>query len=353
MKKGLLFLVFFVLLFNCSWGQWSTVATDNFNDFSIGFDQVGFSKQGYGAESGGSADKCAYDKNVGSSPNGYVSKLILLESGFTYRFSYYAKRAQSASCGVTLKYDLNTGNGGTSISSEFTPPKRTGAQAGDNFVSNTIAGDGNSYYLKAVVTTGNSTDVKLRIDGFKVERMATLPIKLKNFTATTKNSQNILSWATSSEVNNDYMAIERSADGRKFVELGRVLGAGTSYETQEYSFVDEAPLKGLNYYRLRQVDFDGQATYHKVVSILVGENEGDIRIAPTAVNDQAVVFLPETIRTSAQMNIYDITGKLWHTATLAAGSTQESLNMGHLPNGQYILQVIEGGNVSTVRFNKL
>ena len=103
----------------------------------------------------------------------------MLESGYDYRFSYYAKRANLATCGVTLKYDSNMGNTGTSASSEFTPPKRAGSEAGDNFVSDIITGDGNQYYLKAVVTTGNSSDVKLRIDGFKVERMPNAPLTTK------------------------------------------------------------------------------------------------------------------------------------------------------------------------------
>ncbi|MCB0556998.1 MAG: hypothetical protein KDD02_25850, partial [Phaeodactylibacter sp.] len=48
---------------------------------------------------------------------------------------------------------------------------------------------------------------------------------------------------------------------------GRVQGAGTTLEPQEYSFIDEKPLRGLNYYRLRQVDFDGAVEYHKVISV--------------------------------------------------------------------------------------
>ncbi len=167
----LIFTILFVVGFSVfSFGQWSTIQTDNFDNFPTGFTQTGFSNQGYGAESGGSSDKCAYDKNVGSSPSSYVSVQVTLQSGYNYRFSYYSKRANTASCGLTLKYDNSSGNGGTNVSSEFTPPKRSGSEAGDLYTSNVISGDGNSYYLKIVVTTGNSSDVKLRIDGFKLER---------------------------------------------------------------------------------------------------------------------------------------------------------------------------------------
>ncbi len=163
--------IFVSLLFisGNAWGQWTTVESDNFNNFSTGFVQSGCSKQQYGAETGGTSDYCAYDKNVGASSGTYVGKFITLESGYTYRFSYYIKKANSASCKLTLKYG-GADNGGTTVSSEFTPPTRGGTSAGDQYISDEITGDDNSYALKAVVTTGNSSDVKLRIDGFLVER---------------------------------------------------------------------------------------------------------------------------------------------------------------------------------------
>jgi len=167
-------LVLFLLIFgiNFSFGQWSNVDTNNFDDFDTGFTQFGFSRRGFGAEVGGISDKCAYDKNVGSSPTSYIALQYTLDVGFEYRFSYMAKRAQTASCYLTLKYDAATGNSGTSVSAEFTPPKRTGSETGDRYTSDVITGDGNTYYLKVVVTTGNSSDVKLRLDGFLLEKQA-------------------------------------------------------------------------------------------------------------------------------------------------------------------------------------
>jgi len=84
------------------WGQWTTVASDNFDNFPTGFSQSGFTIQSYGAETGGTSDWSAYDANVGASPTGYVSKQITLEAGYTYRFSYMAKRANAATCALTL-----------------------------------------------------------------------------------------------------------------------------------------------------------------------------------------------------------------------------------------------------------
>src|SRR5690606_7492371 len=87
---------------------------------------------------------------------------------------------------------------------------------------------------------------------------APLPITLTTFTARQLEATKVtLDWTTASEENNDYFAIEYSADGRHFDELGMVRGAGSTTTSQHYSFIHHHPVAGSNYYRLRQVDFDG------------------------------------------------------------------------------------------------
>ncbi len=168
MKKTLLFTIFTLIAF-WGYGQWTIVEEDHFDDFPTGFEKSGFGSGGYGAEGGGESDKCAYVKKPATTD--YVSKKIKLSVGCKYRFSYMMKRAKSKTCGVTLKYEIDAGTGGTDASAEIIPPKKAGSAAGDRFTSEEIIGDGNDYYLKAVVTNGNgSKDVRLRIDGFRVEK---------------------------------------------------------------------------------------------------------------------------------------------------------------------------------------
>ena len=157
-----------IFFFNFGFSQYTQIDYNDFTNFPTGFSQSGFSNQGFGVEVGGSSDKCAYDKIPAT--NGYVSIQATLSSGYNYRFSFRAKRAKTATCGLTLKYASTVGSGGTSVSSEFTPPKQNGSGTGTEYVSNIIVGDGNTYYLKIVTTTGNSSQVKVRIDGYKLER---------------------------------------------------------------------------------------------------------------------------------------------------------------------------------------
>ncbi len=96
-----------------------------------------------------------------------------------------------------------------------------------------------------------------------------LPIQLMYFNAEVcdYNKQVCLNWATASEINNDYFTIERSNNASEFTEIVKINGAGTSYVNHNYNYVDEQPINGLSYYRLKQTDFDNTFTYSPIVAI--------------------------------------------------------------------------------------
>ena len=114
-----------------------------------------------------------------------------------------------------------------------------------------------------------------------------LPIELIYFKAKLENSIVKLSWATASEINNDYFSVERSSDAIHFEEIVRQKGVRNSTFTLFYSDKDENPISGNNYYRLKQTDFDGNFTYSDidVVSNKLGtENNSDIEILSVVPN---------------------------------------------------------------------
>ncbi|MBX2914606.1 MAG: hypothetical protein KF856_04945 [Cyclobacteriaceae bacterium] len=94
-----------------------------------------------------------------------------------------------------------------------------------------------------------------------------LPVELVSFTAVADNGRVNLDWVTASELNNDFFTIQRSADGVEFASLGLVDGQGTKNSTTTYQFVDENPMAGINYYRLKQTDFDGTSAYSNIVAV--------------------------------------------------------------------------------------
>ncbi len=94
-----------------------------------------------------------------------------------------------------------------------------------------------------------------------------LPVTLSSFVGRTDLSRIALSWSTASELNFDYFDVERSADAIDFMSIGKVTGHGTSNVRNDYSLVDEKPLIGKNYYRLKSVDFDYYTEYFKVIAV--------------------------------------------------------------------------------------
>jgi hypothetical protein len=94
-----------------------------------------------------------------------------------------------------------------------------------------------------------------------------LPIELLSFKASKGITNVKLSWATASELNFHYFEVERSTDGVNFSAIGRITGNGTTNVRQDYSFEDEKPLIGKNYYQLKAVDFDGYTERFQVVMV--------------------------------------------------------------------------------------
>lgn len=94
-----------------------------------------------------------------------------------------------------------------------------------------------------------------------------LPVELVYFEGENVGRENILSWQTASELNNDYFILERSKGTNDFIEIGVIQGHGTTSETNNYSFVDNGFSASTNYYRLTQVDNDGNSEVHNLIAL--------------------------------------------------------------------------------------
>jgi len=94
-----------------------------------------------------------------------------------------------------------------------------------------------------------------------------LPVKLLSFTGKNNGGYNSLEWKTEGGTNTDYFEIDRSSDSRNFEALGIVNGRGGLSPAYSYSFIDNHPLNGINYYRLRQTDNDGTFTHSQIIAL--------------------------------------------------------------------------------------
>lgn len=105
------------------------------------------------------------------------------------------------------------------------------------------------------------------IDNFNITCSSYLPIELLSFNGENLGSYNNLKWTTASEINNDYFTIQRSEDGYNWDIIGKVDGSGNSTDLKSYSLIDDSYNSVLNYYRLKQTDFNGDYKYSDITTI--------------------------------------------------------------------------------------
>lgn len=135
-----------------------------------------------------------------------------------------------------------------------------------------------------------------------------LPIQLISFDARKLAEKVQLNWTTASELNNESFTIERSANGKEFEAIGTVAGAGTSSTIQKYRFTDEKPVKGINYYQLRQKDFNGESSLSKVVAVSSDSKSLEIiQVQNAGPSLKMEIISPTDAETD--ILVYDLAGK--------------------------------------------
>lgn len=167
-----------------------------------------------------------------------------------------------------------------------------------------------------------------------------LPIDLIDFQAKLNIDQVDLTWATASEINNEFFILEKSFDAKNWVEIIKRAGAGNSNARIDYKDVDPTPYLGTSYYRLRQIDFDGQTDSSIIRAI--NFNEQDVfSIYPNPTNNKVLIVSEHEFKNSVKVKNsigQDITQSI---LIVKISSNQVQLNLETIPSGTYVLQVGE------------
>lgn len=180
-----------------------------------------------------------------------------------------------------------------------------------------------------------------------------LPIELLVFEANLVKDRVDIYWETASELNNDFMAVERSTDGKDFETIQTVKGKSYSDDLMQYEHTDNKPLIGTSYYRLRQVDFDGTTTYHKAVAVRFNSEKTDWIMYPNPANNVFTIAFNDIIEENTTISIIDGFGRVIKDLEVQPGLSQVLLNTAELVPGTYLLQVGNKNSFVSKRFVKL
>jgi hypothetical protein len=180
-----------------------------------------------------------------------------------------------------------------------------------------------------------------------------LPIELSVFTGQCSANGTLLNWTTATETNNDFFTIERSSDGEHFLTVKFVDGAGNSSSPLYYSALDEEPPYGLNYYRLKQTDFDGHFTYSPIIAVEEECAMRGIKLYPNPATDQLTVSLHDSDKT-LQCEILDAFGRpvALPLPRISPENTIVILDIRNLAPGLYFVCITSGSNRFRQKFIK-
>jgi hypothetical protein len=277
----------------------------------------------------------SYDFPVGHATNGYQRANITFTSATTIpqllaRFDTYGvlPLGPLASECPTNTYNalqvLNNGYWTISASANPTSGTYTTTLYNTNYTNSAgaagwtvIKGTSTATYAlngTCAASTVN-TVVRTGMNGFSVfgvgQSVLPLPVELVSFTGFAFEDHNRLEWTTASEVNNHFFDLERSDDGINFFSIGRVNGHGTTSMRNDYSFNDYSPIEGTNYYRLRQVDYNGAVTYSQIVTIEFHRGNMTVtNIKPNPTNGEVNFDFNSPLESTIHVVITDVTGRV-------------------------------------------
>lgn len=194
-------------------------------------------------------------------------------------------------------------------------------------------------------------DQQVRIDDMTITGTGpctepSLPVTFIDFIVKKSEKKLDLEFSTGSEVNNDYFAIERSAEGINFVEIGRIKGLGNTNFQHRYRFRDETPLIGENYYRIKQYDYDGKYMYSNIQTEYINHTGNGVKIN---INDAEIWIFSDV--ENYELLLYNSAGQLMAKEKVMSGF--QTFDIMYLKPGAYFLTITDKEMVTVQKFVKI
>ncbi len=181
----------------------------------------------------------------------------------------------------------------------------------------------------------------------------TLPISLTSFTGAANTNTVRLNWSTASEISNQYFEVLRAGEDRNFVSLGRLNGAGNSSTSKSYSFDDNNPATGNNYYQLKQHDVDGKSTSFGPVAVKFGLAEDSFSVLSTS-ESSVSVSISSAAAKEGVISYLGIDGRVLYKQNI---SVKSGINTFNIPVDQLtgrigVISFTSGGEQKSLKISR-
>jgi hypothetical protein len=230
-----------------------------------------------------------------------------------------------------------------------------------NFSAAGLTADNKLDFISLIVNSNSNADGEIILDDLRyanhlidLNDPTVLPVSLLSFDAQ-KASQGVnLSWSTASESNNAKFEIERAKDDGVFRKIGEVQGAGNSNKTLFYNFIDNSPINGNNYYRLKQIDFDGQYQYYgpRVINYTLEHIQSSYVYRVSTHEYNVVVQAKEKHQGTITINNLNGQKVYEQKVTLNEGENTYSISLAGAADGIYLLNLRSKEYTNSIKFVK-
>ena len=212
--------------------------------------------------------------------------------------------------------------------------------SGVNFVGSSV-NNGAISLASGATLSGRALSVagKISLDNnTATNKEVALPVTLVSFDVKKgENASAMLTWATTSETNSDRFEIQRSQNGKTWIQIASMASGGESKELLSYSFTDLAPRSGNNLYRLRMVDKDETFAFSRIRSINL-QSDHKTALYPNPAIDHLSVLTSDLDKIE-RVQFLDITGKPMLDKKRAGSQVISEFNIHSFPAGLYIVKV--------------
>ncbi|MFM9910703.1 MAG: T9SS type A sorting domain-containing protein [Chitinophagaceae bacterium] len=207
------------------------------------------------------------------------------------------------------------------------------------------------YITGSTIQTGPAIAYNNSTEGFVVQLQASLPVILVDFSISNTEKLVNLKWKSPQENNNESYLVERSNDATIWVKIGDVKAVVYSYLPQFYTFTDESPTNGINYYRLRILDRDGKFGITQIKAARLSMIAARSVMYPNPVVSTATIFINDETASYFNICIYNKTGKMLSHFQVNNDSNLITIDAVKLPDGDYSVSVVSNsGNRQVYRF---